>query len=185
VVKGVTMAKAVVVLAEGFEEIEAVTVIDVLRRAGVQVSIAGLERGAVRGSHDIGIVAEQAIEATSAADFDALILPGGMPGAARLRDDKRVQGLIQAFAKAGKLCAAICAAPIALEAAGVLSGRRATSYPGFELPSASYVEDKVVIDGNLVTSRGVGTALEFALSLVERLATPEKAAELRQRMLVG
>ena len=179
------MAKAVVLLAEGFEEIEAVTVIDVLRRAGVEVSVAGLERGAVRGSHDISVVAEHTIERVEAADFDAVLLPGGMPGAARLRDDPRVKALVQAFSAAGKLCAAICAAPIALEAAGVLSGRRATSYPGFELPSAHYLEEKVVVDGNLVTSRGVGTALEFALTLVERLATPEKATELRQRMLIG
>jgi protein deglycase len=178
-------SRAVVVLAEGFEEIEAVTVVDVLRRAGVEVTVAGLERGAVRGSHDISVVAERAIDGIAADDFDALILPGGMPGAARLRDDARVKALVQAFASAGKLCAAICAAPIALEAAGALTGRRATSYPGFELPSASYLEEKVVIDGNLVTSRGVGTALEFALTLVELLATPEKAVELRQRMLVG
>src|SRR6185503_14646296 len=106
------MSKAVVVLAEGFEEIEAVTAIDVLRRAGVEVTIAGLEAGAVCGSHDISVIAERPIERVTVADFDALILPGGMPGAARLRDDSRVKALVQAFAKAGKLCAAICAAPI-------------------------------------------------------------------------
>jgi 4-methyl-5(b-hydroxyethyl)-thiazole monophosphate biosynthesis len=178
------MSKVVLVLAEGFEEIEAVTAIDVLRRAGVQVTIAGLEAGAVRGSHDIAIVAERPIDGVSAANFDALLLPGGMPGAAHLRDDARVKALVQAFAGAGKLCAAICAAPIALEAAGVLAGRRATSYPGFELPSASYVNENVVTDGNLVTSRGVGTALEFALTLVERLVDAETAAQLRQRMLI-
>jgi len=179
------MSKAVVVLARGFEEIEAVTVIDVLRRAGVEVTVAGLEPGAVSGSHDIGVVADRAIEQVDVAEYDALILPEGMPRAANLRDDSRVRELVQSFAKADKLCAAICAAPIALEAAGVLAGRRATSYPGFELPSARYVEQSVVIDRNIVTSRGVGTALEFALALVERLATPELAAQLRQRMLIS
>ena len=178
------MSKAVVVLAQGFEEIEAITVIDVLRRAGIEVTIAGLECGAVHGSHDIGVIADRPIEEVDAAGFDALILPGGMPGAAHLRDDSRVRALVQGFVKAGKLCAAICAAPIALEAAGVLAGRRATSYPGFELPSAAYAEENVVIDGNIVTSRGVGTALAFALALVERLETPDLAAQLRQRMLV-
>jgi 4-methyl-5(b-hydroxyethyl)-thiazole monophosphate biosynthesis len=180
------MSKALVILAPGFEEIEAVTVIDVLRRAGVTMTVAGLEAaGSVKGSHDISVVAEHALDQIEIADHDALILPGGMPGAARLRDDARVKKLVRAFAQAGKLCAAICAGPIAFEAAGVLAGRHATSYPGFELPSADYLQERVVADGNIVTSRGPGTALEFALLLVERLATPDAAAELRQRMLVA
>jgi len=176
--------KALVLLAPGFEEIEAVTVIDVLRRADVEVVVAGLEPGPIMGSHAISVSSDLGIEAVREADFDAVILPGGMPGAANLRDDPRVLELLGEFSTAGKLCAAICAAPIALEAAGILEGRRATSYPGFELPSASYVSEGVVEDGNLVTSRGVGTALEFALVLASRLATPETAALLRQRMLV-
>jgi 4-methyl-5(b-hydroxyethyl)-thiazole monophosphate biosynthesis len=120
-----------------------------------------------------------------AEELDAVVLPGGMPGAERLRDDARVQQLVRAVANADRLVCAICAAPIVLDAAGVIAGRRATSYPGFELPDADYSTDRVVEDENLVTSRGPGTALQFALTLVRRLVTHERATELRQRMLVS
>lgn len=179
------MTKVVVPLASGFEEIEAVTVIDVLRRAGVEVVVAGLGASPVRGSHDLGIATDCDLADVRAADVDAIVLPGGMPGAQYLKEDEGVQALIKALADAGKLTAAICAAPIALEAAGVLKGRRATSYPGFELPSADYCEQRVVEDGGVLTSRGPGSALEFALALVERLVGTERADELRRGMLVA
>jgi 4-methyl-5(b-hydroxyethyl)-thiazole monophosphate biosynthesis len=178
------MAQALVLLANGFEEIEAVTVIDVLRRGGVQVVAAGLAPGNARGSHAIAVETDASIDEIDRDDFDAIVLPGGMPGSATLRDDPRVRDLCSAFAREGKLVAAICAAPIALEAAGVLQGRRATSHPGHELPSATYSEERVVEDVNIVTSRGPGTALEFALKLVERLVSRDKAAELARAMLV-
>jgi 4-methyl-5(b-hydroxyethyl)-thiazole monophosphate biosynthesis len=178
------MTKALVLLANGFEEIEAVTIIDVLRRAGVSVVAAGLEPGRACGSHDIALETDASLDSVDATAFDAVILPGGMPGSARLRDDRRVTALVSDFAARGKLVAAICAAPIALDAAGVLKGRRATSYPGHELPSAEFSEERVVEDGNVITSRGPGTALEFALALAVRLAGPERAAELRSAMLV-
>jgi 4-methyl-5(b-hydroxyethyl)-thiazole monophosphate biosynthesis len=180
------MARALVLLANGFEEIEAVTIIDVLRRAGVTTVAAGLsgERGGARGAHGITLETDVTLDALDAGPFDALVLPGGMPGSATLRDDARVQRLIQTFARDGKLVAAICAAPIALDSAGVLRGRRATCFPGFELPSAELREERVVEDGNVVTSRGPGTALEFALALAARLTTPDTAAKLGATMLV-
>jgi 4-methyl-5(b-hydroxyethyl)-thiazole monophosphate biosynthesis len=176
--------RALVLLADGFEEIEAVTIIDVLRRAGVAVVTAALTSRSVRGSHAITLEADASLDAVSNEDFDAVVLPGGMPGSKHLRDDARVRALVRRAAESGKLVGAICAAPIVLEAAGLLAGKRATAYPGSELPSARYVEASVVTDGALVTSRGVGTALEFALALVERLAGAETAARLRAAMLV-
>jgi 4-methyl-5(b-hydroxyethyl)-thiazole monophosphate biosynthesis len=177
------MPRALVIVADGFEEIEAVTVIDVLRRAGVEVVAAALDGDHATGSHAIRVTCDVPLEKVRASDFDAVILPGGMPGAAALRDSPRVRAVVSELASAGKLVAAICAAPIALDAAGVLRGKRATSYPGFELPSAEYSEDRVVGDGNVVTSRGPGTALEFALELVRRLAGAERAEALAQGML--
>jgi len=176
--------KALVPLAEGFEELEAVTIIDVLRRAGVEVTVAALASSPVTGSHAIQIAADTTLDAVDARSFDAVVLPGG-PAAKRLRDDARVLEIVRAAAASGKLVAALCAAPIALEAAGVLAGKRATVYPGNALPSAELVEERVVIDGNIVTSRGPGTALEFSLTLVEALVNREKANELRAAMIVA
>jgi 4-methyl-5(b-hydroxyethyl)-thiazole monophosphate biosynthesis len=177
------MAKALVVLANGFEETEAVAIIDVLRRAGVAVTAAGLSDGPVRGSHDIVVQTDAPLSAVQDQPFDALVLPGGMPGARHLAEDARVLELVRSFVAAKKLTAAICAAPIVLEAAGVLSGVRATAYPGHKIPSASYVEEPVVEDGPIVTSRGVGTVLEFALTLVRRLVSPEARDEHARRLL--
>ena len=176
--------KALVPLAEGFEELEAVTIIDVLRRAGVEVTVAALASSPVTGSHAIQIAADTTLDAVDARSFDAVVLPGG-PAAKRLRDDARVLEIVRAAAASGKLVAALCAAPIALEAAGVRAGKRATVYPGNALPSAELVEERVVIDGNIVTSRGPGTALEFSLTLVEALVNREKANELRAAMIVA
>lgn len=185
------MAKALVFLAEGFEEIEAVTVVDVLRRADVEVDTAALSAKRVLGAHGLAVEADVLLNDVIAGSngtkkpYDAMILPGGMPGAKHLRDDARVKALIAQQAQTGRIVAAICAAPIALEAAGVLRGKAATSYPGYALESADYREDRVVSDGNIVTSRGPGTALEFALALVERLAGADKVAKLRSGMVVA
>ena len=176
--------RALVLLAEGFEEIEAVTIIDVLRRGGVEVTSAALGTSPVRGSHGIALEADARLGAVTREAFDAIVLPGGMPGATNLRDDARVRGLLRDAVGQGKLVGAICAAPIALEAAGVLEGKRATSYPGHEIPSAHYSDESVVSDGNVVTSRGVGTALAFALTLVERLVDADTASRLQAAMLV-
>lgn len=177
------MPDALVVLAEGFEEIEAVTVIDVLRRASVEVTVAALTSSPVRGARRIAVQADVPLAEVESRSFDAVVLPGGMPGAKHLKEDPRVLELVRRQVAAGKLTAAICAAPIALEAAGVLEGRRATCYPGYDLPSARMSEERVVEDGPIVTSRGVGTALDFALALVARLVGPERAKVEREKML--
>jgi 4-methyl-5(b-hydroxyethyl)-thiazole monophosphate biosynthesis len=176
--------KALVLLADGFEEIEATAIIDVLRRAGITVETAALATSPVMGSHGIAIVADGTLSDVKDAAFDAVVLPGGMPGSKNLKEDPRVLSLLGRAASSGKVLAALCAAPIALEAAGVLAGKRATAYPGYELPSARYSEDRVVVDGNVITSRGPGTALEFSLSLVQKLLGPDAAEKLRERMLV-
>jgi 4-methyl-5(b-hydroxyethyl)-thiazole monophosphate biosynthesis len=178
------MPTVLVPLARGFEEIEAVTVIDVLRRAGLEVVVAALAGETVEGAHGIRVATERPLAAVTGADFDAIVLPGGQPGSDHLRADERVRALVQTLARAGKIVAAICAAPTVLEAAGVLAGRRATAFPGEELPSADYSFDRVVEDGNVITSRAAGTAMEFALTLVRRLAGHRAAADLRRRMLV-
>jgi protein deglycase len=189
------MTKALVILAEGFEEIEAVTVVDVLRRADVVVSTAALTEKLVIGAHGIVVAGDCLLDDIFVgvddldagpgpeATFDAVVLPGGMPGARHLRDDARVLALLVRQSQAGRLVGAICAAPIVLEAAGILNGRLATSYPGFALASAQYQEDRVVVDGNIVTSRGPGTALEFALMLVQRLRGDDTARQLHTSMV--
>lgn len=176
------MKTALLLLADGFEEIEAVTIIDVLRRGNVAVTTASLAGKHVRGSHDISIESDTLFERIAIENFDALVLPGG-PAAKTLREDARAQDAIKRAAAAGKLVAAVCAAPTALETAGVLKGRRATAYPGSQLPSATFVEERVVEDGNIVTSRGPGTTMAFALKLVERLRGAAAAKTTSERLL--
>jgi protein deglycase len=176
------MKTALLLLAEGFEEIEAVTIIDVLRRGDVAVTTASLAGKHVRGSHDITIESDTLLDRVSVDNFDALVLPGG-PAAKTLREEPRVQTTIKQAVAANKLVAAVCAAPTALEVAGVLKGRRATSYPGNPLPSAHFVEERVVEDGNIVTSRGPGTTMAFALKLVERLNGAEVAKATADKLL--
>lgn len=181
------MAKAIVVLAEGFEEIEAVTPIDVLRRAGVEVVTAGLTGRKVTGAHGITLEADTTV-AHAPADADAVILPGGLPGAEHLGKSEAVAALVKRTAERGKTVAAICAAPaLALARTGLLDGKRATCYPGFEKHFSSKTtrsDERVVVDGHLTTSRGPGTALEFSLALAAQLAGPAKARQLEEGMLV-
>ena len=176
------MATALVLLAEGFEELEAVTIIDVLRRGEVTVTTASLGAERVTGSHQISLQADALLDAVTVESFDALVLPGG-PGARTLREDARAQATIKRAAAAGKLLAAVCAAPTALDAAEVLAGKRATSYPGSALPSAHWVQESVVVDGNVITSRGPGTSMAFALAVVERLSGAAVAKATAERLL--
>jgi protein deglycase len=176
------MATALVLLADGFEEIEAVTIIDVLRRGEVEVTTASLGGARVTGSHQISLEADALLAAVSVESFDALVLPGG-PAAKTLREDARAQATIKRAAAAGKVLAAVCAGPTALEAAGALVGKRATSYPGNALPSARQVEESVVIDGNVITSRGPGTTMAFALALLEQLRGLQIANATAERLL--
>src|SRR5688572_23675271 len=184
-------ATVVVPLLPGFEEIEAVTIIDVLRRAELRVLVASTAAGPVRGSHDIEVVADTplaSIVVSGTADpVEMIALPGGMPGAANLARDPEVQRLIRELAAAGKYTCAVCAAPIALAAAGVHRGKRVTCYPGFEdkLEGGTHVADRVVVDGTIVTSRGPGTALEFSLTLVELLCGKVVRGDLAKGMLAA
>ncbi len=178
--------KAVVPLAEGFEEIEAVTIIDVLRRAGIAVTAAALKKNPVTGSHAIAITADKNIDDIKASDFDCIVLPGGMPGSNNLKEDPRVIALLRDFSGAGKITAALCAAPLVLGHAGVLRGKRATCYPGFEdqMTGATPLSDPVVRDGAVITGRGPGCAIPFALELVTALAGTDTAQSLKENMQV-
>lgn len=181
------MRKAIVLLAKGFEEVEALTVVDVLRRGGVHCitcSINGEEE--VLGSHSIHVKANNLIEKVDQDKYDALVIPGGMPGAANLRDDDKVIELVKKFDKENKILAAICAGPIVLGKAGVLNGKKATCYPGFEseLGDASYCKDIVVQDNNIITSMGPATAMYFAFKILENLADEEIVENLKEAMLV-
>jgi 4-methyl-5(b-hydroxyethyl)-thiazole monophosphate biosynthesis len=162
-------------LADGFEEIETITPVDLLRRAGVEVVIAALHGTAATGRSGIRVNADAALEEVLDSDFDLLLIPGG-PGVSGLRGDGRAAELASAFHKAGKPVAAICAAPLVLMDAGVLDGRRFTAHQSVRDVLVPALDERVVIDGNLITSRGAGTALEFGLALVRHLAG-EAAAE--------
>jgi 4-methyl-5(b-hydroxyethyl)-thiazole monophosphate biosynthesis len=179
------MKRICIPLAEGFEEIEAVTLIDVLRRAGHTVTTCSLGGSEVTGAHGVVMRADSTVDRALAADWDMVVLPGGMPGATNLRDDARVGKLLERTARAGAYVGAICAAPIALGRFGLLQGKKATSYPGFgeQLAGATYEEDRVVCDETVLTSRGPGTAMEFALALVEKLSGVQKARELGDQLL--
>ncbi len=181
------MPRVCVLLANGFEEIEAITIVDVLRRAEVEVVTVSLGPNPVRGSHAVAVQADKDLNQALKESWDMVILPGGMPGSTTLRDDARVQDLLKRQNKEGKKIGAICAAPIALGKAGLLAGKKATSYPGFEseLPGAKYQEATVVRDGNIITSRGPGTAMEFSLQLAADLKGQPAADMLRKGMLVG
>jgi protein deglycase len=219
------MARVLIPLAEGFEEIEAVTVVDLLRRAGIEVCTAALARrsgadetkfssepnfssgpnsspepnqpnqsagspgpGAalVVGSHGIGVCADAMLADVDDAAYDMIVLPGGMPGAAHLKEDARVLDLLQRASARGSFIAAICAAPGVLAHAGLLDGRAATSFPGFldgqSAPGLQLSTAPVVIDGRIVTSRGPGTAIDFALTLIELLVGGRVRAETESRL---
>ncbi|AKA70349.1 DJ-1 family glyoxalase III [Clostridium scatologenes] len=182
------MKKAIVLLAKGFEEVEALTVVDVLRRGGVHCitcSIDGEEE--VLGSHSIHVKANNLLEKVDVNKYDAVVIPGGMPGASNLRDSEKVIELVKKFNKENKIVAAICAGPIVLGRAGVLDGKKGTSYPGFEeqLGEVVYSEDMVVQDGNIITSRGPATAIYFAFKILESLEGIKIAENLREAMLLN
>ncbi|MFN7064735.1 MAG: DJ-1 family glyoxalase III [Aquificaceae bacterium] len=181
------MAKVAVLLAEGFEEVEVVAPIDVLRRAGVEVFIAGLTKEPVASARNIKIVPDTTIDRLNPEELDMVILPGGAGGVERLKSDPRVERLVKAMQEKKKLIGAICAAPTALAKFGVLQGKRATVYPSLveEIKPAQFVDQPVVEDENIVTSQGPGTALEFGLRLAQRLVGKETTKEVARRMLVS
>ena len=164
------MTKVAVVFAEGFEEIEALSPVDVFRREGFDCSMLGLENVSVTGSHGIQVAMDGVFDGNFDA-YDLVVLPGGMPGSTNLRDHEGLITALQARNKAVKYIAAICAAPIVLNRAGLLEGRKFTCFPGVEeqIASGEHQTDLVVVDGNIITSRGAGTALAFAYVLVDLL----------------
>lgn len=182
------MKKVSIFLAPGFEEVEALTPIDLLRRAGAEVTIVSVwEEKAVTGSHQITVKADALFEEMDFGDQDLLILPGGQPGTNNLKACQKLRDLLTDADKKGKLLAAICAAPTVFGDMGLLKGKRATCYPGCEegLTGAECLTDRVVVEGNITTSRGVGTAIPFALSLIEQLFGKEKSEEIRKSIVYG
>ncbi len=181
------MKKVIVPLAQGFEEIEAIASIDVLRRANIEIITVSLGDLKVKGAHDIVVLADKSIDEIDVNELDGILLPGGMPGSTNLRDDERVINIVKSLNENGKLISAICAAPIVLEKAGVLKGRKATSYPGFdeEMPSCNYTGDRVVVDNNVITGKGPGAALEFAFKIVNYLVGEKTVNKLKGEMFTG
>ncbi len=165
------MKKVLVTLAPGFEEIETVTVVDILRRAGARVTLAGTEDGTLQGSRGIHLVPDSRLDDVDADEFDMVVLPGGQPGTSNLQKDTRVKSLLIKMNQENKKIAAICAAPVVLQSAGLLDNTTLTSHPSVmdELQNVQYSENRVVVDGNFITSRSPGTAMEFAMKLVEIL----------------
>ena len=180
------MKKAAVLLADGFEEIEALTAVDLLRRARIYVDTISISDDyMVAGSHGINVQTEDLFDEVEFAEFDMLVLPGGMPGTLNLGADETVVKTIKRFAAEGKLVAAICAAPSVLGENHILEGKKATCHPGFEekLLGAQWLEQPVVVDGNVITSRGMGTAIAFALELVRYFTDDATVEHIRQGLV--
>lgn len=181
------MAKVLVPLAEGFEELEAITIIDLLRRAGFEVTSAGLDDQPVRASRNNVLIPDTSIDRIINDSFDLIVLPGGLPGADHLRDNENVQTLIKQQHQQGKTIAAICAAPRALASADILQGKTITCYPGAldQVDSTDFTisGNRIEIDGNVVTSRGPGTAMDFALTLIEILGDRDLRDKIAAQMV--
>lgn len=170
-------------LADGFEEIEALATVDVLRRAGLDVVTAGIPSTIIQGSRNIKVVADKRLEDVNFDEFDALVLPGGNPGYVNLGKSNTIMEAIKKFDSEKKLIAAICMAPTVLAKAGILEDRMATVYPGGERELPRPRDGRVVVDGNIITSQGPGTAIEFALKIVEILLGPEKSDEIKRQLV--
>lgn len=178
------MPRVLVVLADGFEEIEAVAVIDILRRASIDTVAAGLHSGEIVSTRKIKITPDTTLDTVKSADFDMLFLPGGQPGTNNLKADARVIALLKEFHAAGKYIGAICAAPSVLAVAGLLAGKRVTSFPDTreQLGDVDYSEEPVVIDGKILTSRGAGTAADAGFAIVSLLIDTPTADRIRKAM---
>jgi len=179
------MPKVLVPLAEGFEEIEAITIIDILRRAGVDVIVAGLDQKIVEGSHGITVRADLRLDKVKVADVDMIALPGGMPGMKNLRQSTKVIQAIQQLQGADKFTAAICASPVVLKEAGITEGRTVTSHPSHAklMVRSNYTGKRIEVDEKLITGQAAGSAMEFAFKLVEVLMGKEKVEEVNRGVL--
>lgn len=181
------MKKVLIPLAQGCEELEAITLIDLLRRAEIDVTTAGLKSGSVTCSRNTVIVPDTTLDKILNDQFDLIVLPGGLPGADHLRDDKQMIELLTKQARDNKLIGAICAAPKALAKAGLLENKTATSFPNvlaeLNLSNTNISNDAIVHDGNIITSRGPGTAMDFALYLIELLTDKETKLKISKQMV--
>lgn len=180
------MGKVYIFLADGFEEVEGLTVVDLLRRAGIEIETVSIkETRDVVTSHGISLLTDRIFRETDFSDADMLVLPGGMPGTRNLAAYKPLTDLLESFYSKGGRVAAICAAPSVFGSLGFLKGRKATSYPSFmdQLYGAHTCEEAVVVDGNVTTSRGMGTAIQFGLSLIQQLLGREKAGEIAESIV--
>ena len=175
-----------VLLAEGFEEVEALTPVDLLRRAGVETRLVGVTGATVCGARGINVVTDLSMDEVDLAKADMLVLPGGMPGTKHLDEHRGLCEKLTAFAHAGKWIAAICAAPMVLGRLGLLEGRHATIYPGMEsyLIGAVCEKQAVIRDGNLITLQGPGTAMLFALALVEAICSGEVHRQIADELIL-
>lgn len=181
------MKKVALFLANGFEEIEALGTVDILRRAKIDiVTVSITDDNIVTGAHNIPVRADKTFTDTDFVNFDMLILPGGMPGAKHLNEHDDLKNLISDFYSKGKLIAAICAAPMVLGGLGILDGKRATCYPGFEpeLIGAITTEESVVVDENIITGKGPGLVFDFGLRLVEKLLSIQDRREVQNGLLL-
>ena len=181
------MKNIFVFLAEGFEEIEALTPVDVLRRAGLSVqTVSVMDEQVVAGAHGVPVLADKMFAEINPEDAEMILLPGGLPGATNLDAHEGLSRMILDFAAAEKPLAAICAAPLVLGNRGLLQGKKATCYPGFEtyLQGAEYTAALVEKDGNIITGKGPGAAMEFAFAIVEKYCGIDKVNELKQGMMI-
>lgn len=176
------MASVLVPLAQSCEELEAVTIIDLLRRAGIDVTTAGLDDQPIKASRGVVLIPDTTLDEALKETYDMVVLPGGLPGADYLNDDSRIQSLLINMVENEKPIAAICAAPKVFGNAGLLDGKRATAYPGtlekLNLTDTTITAEVIIKDGNIITSRGPGTAMDFALALIENLIGTEKRNEV-------
>lgn len=181
------MKKVLVILAPGFEEVEALTPVDVLRRAGADVITAGTVDGVIVGRNDIKVLADESLDRVVDSEFDMIILPGGLGGTKNMMNDGRVKKIVEHHDEKVKYLAAICAAPTVLSTMGVTEGKKITSHPSVEAEfhHEDYRKDRVVVDGHIVTSRSPGTAMEFSFKLVELLFGKEKAVEVNAGVLAA
>ena len=174
------MANVLVPLAQGCEELEAITVVDLLRRAGVSVVTAGLDDKPVRAARGTVMVPDTTLDEALNQEYDMVVLPGGVPGADHLDGDPRIRGLLKKMVDEDRFTAAICAAPKVLASTGLLAGKKVTSFPGAldAFDGLDYRSDSIVQDGKLITSRGPGTAMDFALTLIENLLGKDRRDEV-------
>lgn len=185
--KTVIMKKVALFLANGFEEIEALATVDILRRAQIPVETISISKEKnVTGAHGISVVADKIFQEADFSGVEVLVLPGGMPGAKNLNEHEKLKRLITEFNSTGKLITAICAAPMVLGGLGLLNNKKATCYPGFEteLIGATVTDENVEVDGNIITGKGPGLAFDFALQLVEQIAGLKTRQEAQKGLLL-